>query len=44
VRLAGEPELALLGDRTQALPVKLAVEEEKEFRGLVLASAGRPPR
>ena len=39
VRLAGDPQLAALADRTAALPVRLVVEEEAAFREMVVKVA-----
>jgi tetraacyldisaccharide 4'-kinase len=36
VRLAGDSALAALAERAQALPVRLAADEEERFRGFVL--------
>jgi tetraacyldisaccharide 4'-kinase len=37
VRLAGDPHLAVLAGRASALPVRLAIEEQEEFKRMVLA-------
>jgi tetraacyldisaccharide 4'-kinase len=36
MRLAGDPELATLAEHANALPVRLVVEEQDQFRALVL--------
>jgi tetraacyldisaccharide 4'-kinase len=41
VRLQGDPALAALAARTQALPVELIVSEQDDFRRLVLGAAQR---
>jgi tetraacyldisaccharide 4'-kinase len=41
VRLQGDPALALLAARAQALPVELIVSEQDDFRRLVLGAAQR---
>jgi tetraacyldisaccharide 4'-kinase len=41
VRLAGDPQLAALAARTAALPVRLVIDEEEAFRGLVLKAMKR---
>jgi tetraacyldisaccharide 4'-kinase len=40
MRLNGEDDVAALASRTRALPVKLVVDEQTAFRGLVLKAAG----
>lgn len=44
VRLTGEPQLEQLASRSSALPVRLIIEEEKEFRDLVLGVAAQRSR
>jgi tetraacyldisaccharide 4'-kinase len=41
VRLAGDPGLARLAAQAQPLPVRLVVEEQEEFRRMVLGAAKR---
>jgi len=41
MRLSGEPQLQALAERACVLPVRLVVEEEEEFRRMVLQAAKR---
>ncbi|MGD0023200.1 MAG: tetraacyldisaccharide 4'-kinase, partial [Xanthobacteraceae bacterium] len=41
VRLAGDPQLAGLAARAGVLPVRLVVEEQDAFRGMVLKAVKR---
>jgi hypothetical protein len=40
-RLSGNPKLAALAARTLVLPVRLIIEEEEDFRQMVLKAAKR---
>jgi tetraacyldisaccharide 4'-kinase len=41
MRLAGDPALTALAEHTNALPVRLVIEEQDQFRGLVLGALKR---
>ena len=41
MRLAGEPQLAALAARASTLPVRLVIEEQDQFRQMILQAVKR---